>query len=343
MRCRWRRRSLRASPTTATATTVLSGARKPSSRRLNRESAGRTLKTTTTSSASMATCAPTAASMAAAGRFCCGTPVTCWATNSATNNSASVPARTHVQKLLKLLRGQRVGQAGEIVEIESFTTELRREVTYRERPFNSRSVETEREHQTIRERFAPVRECAADDLPKQREVAHGDRRFGAPHQPNDARLDFRRRKERSRRERKRLSRRCIAYWTATERLPYAGVAGAAAKRSATSFCTITVSESGPSAHLDQAQYERRGDVIREVRSDDPRSFRGPRRRNRRSMRRRPTIVAAPISARERNSATRAGSISSAVTSAPLRAAPASARRFRHRFRVRVRRAERPRG
>ena len=38
------------------------------------------------------------------------------------------PASSHVQMLLKLFFGQRVGQAGEIAEVESFTAKLRREV-----------------------------------------------------------------------------------------------------------------------------------------------------------------------------------------------------------------------
>ena len=36
------------------------------------------------------------------------------------------PASSHVQKPLKLSFGQRVGQTGEIAEVESFTTKLRR-------------------------------------------------------------------------------------------------------------------------------------------------------------------------------------------------------------------------
>ena len=40
-------------------------------------------------------------------------------------------ARNQVQNPLKLFFGQRVGQTGEIAEVESFTTELRREIAGR--------------------------------------------------------------------------------------------------------------------------------------------------------------------------------------------------------------------
>ena len=47
-------------------------------------------------------------------------------TKSPMNRRAIKPATSHVQKPLKLSFGQRVGQTGEVAEVESFTTKLRR-------------------------------------------------------------------------------------------------------------------------------------------------------------------------------------------------------------------------
>ena len=101
------------------------GTLNPRSRRLNFErdgSASSTIEARIASAISWTI----STSFSCAGEMLCGAGARSCSTKSSPNKTAMPPASSHVQKPLKLSFGQRVGQTGEIAEVESFTTKLRR-------------------------------------------------------------------------------------------------------------------------------------------------------------------------------------------------------------------------
>src|SRR5579872_4698404 len=101
----------------------------------------------------------------------------------------------NVGRARKLFGGQCVGQTGEVVDLELFTAALRSKVALDKRLRDRRAFERKGEMQAVGERLAPVREGGAHDLPKPADVLERDHGFIAAHEPNDGRVDVRRRIE----------------------------------------------------------------------------------------------------------------------------------------------------
>ncbi len=112
-----------------------------------------------------------------------------------TKRTAMKPANSQVQTLLKLSFGQRVGQTGEIAEVESFTAKLRREIARLEARAiraRSKSSASARLFASVLRRYAKAPRTTFQNVARSRGATAG---CGAPNKSHDARTHFRRRKE----------------------------------------------------------------------------------------------------------------------------------------------------